>query len=289
MRKNVKRIISLALAALMIMIMCTCALASTSRVFDNAELFTSSEESALQSKLDSAIKSTGVDFAILTTDYTQGMSTRGYSSTFYENNGLGLGSDKSGVMFVLDFYNGQAYVLTSGKMIDYITDDRREAMLDNAFYYRGDDDYYSMMTSLISDAAKYVQLGIPDDIEYYDEDTGEITPRQPQGFTPMLFLVSFVIAAVIGAIVCFISKSKYQLKNQVYNYDFHEFSNMRLIDRSDVLVDKKHTSVRAPSAPPPTRGGGRGPGARPSGGGGVRSTTFRTPSGGSFGGGGRRL
>lgn len=254
------------------------------RVFDYAGVFTSDEARMIQDAVDYAKDGTGMDFAVVTTDDTGGLNTRNFGTDFYEEKNLGSGSDYSGVLYIYDFDNGEIYILTSGKMIDYLTDGRISKALDHAFEFIDEGDYYGSVKALLSDTAEYIEAGAPDGLEYYDEETGTVT-RAKTGLTPLYVALFLGIAVVSGLIVCLISRSGYKLKSQKYRYDYHKNSQVKLFKNEDILVDTFHTTRVIPkSQPPQNRGGGGMGGGKMS-----RSTTFRSSSGRTYGGGGRKL
>ena len=253
-------------------------------IYDYAGVFYESEQADLQSRIEEAEAETGFDMAVLTTDDTQGYSTSVYAADFYEQNGLGRGLDKTGVMYVFDFDNREVFILTKSDAVGYLTDERINDMLDEAFVYMGDGDYYNAALSLIGDTVRFYNEGQPEDLVYYDEDTGEYS-RPKQGLTPVWAGISAAIAVVVGLIVCAVSRRGYTVATQQYSYDFRGNSTVDLTAREDNHIDTRHSRRRIPRA---TGGGGGRPRGGGFGGGSV-SSTFHSSSGGSFGGGGRKF
>ncbi|MBR2743253.1 MAG: TPM domain-containing protein [Clostridia bacterium] len=253
-------------------------------VYDYAGVFSDYEQAELQSHIEQAEKATGFDISVLTIYDADGKSTRGYGADFYEANNLGRGVDKTGVMYIFDFDNGEMYILTKSKALNYLTDGRINDMLDAAYVYAGEKDYYNATLSLIADTEYYYEQGEPEDLMYYDEDTGEYS-RPKQGLTPMYVVIFLAIAVVVGLIVCAASRRGYTVATQKYYYDYKANSSLNLNVREDRHIDTRRSTRRIPRASG-GGGGGRSGGFR---GGGSTSTTFHSSSGGSFGGGGRKL
>ncbi|MBQ3379923.1 MAG: TPM domain-containing protein [Clostridia bacterium] len=285
MKKSVKR----AAALIMIMLIAVLSLAAAGAsgdyesVYDYAGVFSDEEASQIQSRIESAESQTGFDISVLTIYDAEGYSTRTYGADFYESKGLGRGVDKTGVMYIFDFDNGEMYILTKSKALNYLTDSRINDMLDEAYVYAGEKDYYNATLSLISGTVYYYEQGEPDDLRYYDEETGEYS-RPKHGLTPMWAVIFLAIAVVVGLIVCAASRRGYTVATQRYSYDYRGNSSLDLNVREDRHIDTRRSRRRIP------RASGGGGGGRSGGfGGGSRSTTFHSSSGGSFGGGGRKL
>ena len=88
------------------------------RVFDLAELLTDDEEAELQSRINELVAKDGQDIGIVTVEDESVMSTQEFADEFYENSGMGIGENRTGVLFCIDMYNRETYLTTTGDMID---------------------------------------------------------------------------------------------------------------------------------------------------------------------------
>jgi len=84
------------------------------RVFDLAELLTDDEEAELQSRINELVAKDGQDIGIVTVEDESVMSTQEFADEFYENSGMGIGENRTGVLFCIDMYNRETYLTTSG-------------------------------------------------------------------------------------------------------------------------------------------------------------------------------
>ena len=90
------------------------------RVFDLADLLTDDEEAELQSRIDGLVEQYNQDIGIVTVQDSSVTSTQEFADKFYEDSGMGIGDNRTGVLFCIDMYNRETYLTTTGDMIDII-------------------------------------------------------------------------------------------------------------------------------------------------------------------------
>ena len=147
-----------------------------------------------------------MDLAIVTAGDAMGYGGQEFADYFYDDNGLGEGSDKSGVLLLLDMDNREIAVSTSGKMIRYLTDVRVETILDDVYERMVDEEYYEAASVFLSDVEVCYENGIAGDQFTYDQETGRVSVYRR--ITVFEFLTALLLAAVCGgAAVLSVSKS----------------------------------------------------------------------------------
>lgn len=78
-------------------------LATETRIFDKADLFSNDEEEKLDKKLRKVIKSEKTDIAIVTTADAQGKDAQKYAEDFFTENGIGYDKAKgTGILLLID-------------------------------------------------------------------------------------------------------------------------------------------------------------------------------------------
>lgn len=245
------------------------------KVFDEADLLTESQIASLEEQMNALISQLDLDLVVVTTDDTGGKTSRAYADDFYDNGGFGVGSDKRGVLFLIDMDNRQAYLSTCGKGIDYLTDARIDRILDGVVAKLKAEDYYGAAQVFLSKTKGYVKSGVPDNQYRYDEDTGKVTSTQrSRALTGGEVLLCLGMGLTAGLITAGIVAVKYKLKYKESAYPYREKSRVRMTDREDIFVRRYITSHRIE-----THSGGGGS----SGG----SSTHSSSSGSTHGGGGR--
>lgn len=97
---------------------------SSQRVFDNAGLFTEEQTAELETSIAAFRQRYNLDFAVLTNRKAYSGTAEALADDFYDQNGFGVGSERSGALFLIDLYDSAYHISTSGEAIDYLTDDR---------------------------------------------------------------------------------------------------------------------------------------------------------------------
>ena len=271
----------------------TGAVSGQPRVFDQAGLFSETEIIQLEEKIAQCRKSTKMDVVIVSAYVDGERSAEEYADDYYDYGGFGVGKKASGVLLL--YYmdgpgqpGGECYISTAGTMINMLTDERIESILDGVYGDLGNRDFAGATEHFLEDVKAYVKEGVESGQYTYDRDTGEIVRYHSIRLYEVA--IAMVIAGILAGSVCLDIKKRYAMKQssrevsnslQAYRADcaFH-FSVA-----GDKMVNKYVRSV------PITRNtssgsGGRGHSGSSSAG---RSTIHTSSSGSSHGGGGRRF
>lgn len=249
-------------------------------IYDHADLLTVQEEEYLENLVTEREEQWDMNFLVVTIDDAQGKSAMEYADDFYDIQ-FPEESEEDGILYLIDMDNREIYLSTSGTAIRYLTDSRIESILDEAYEYVVEGDYYGTFVTFIEETEGYLTKGIPSDQYNYDVETGEIDYyREPIGITFGEFIFAFVAALIPAGITIGIIKAKYQLKFEDFHYDAYTDSDVQLSVKSDRLVNTFVTHRRIPKNDGHSGG---------SGGGGSQSSVHRSSSGRSHGGGGRKF
>lgn len=258
------------------------AYAGEQRVFDNGGLFDKEEKEALEQTLASFHDEWQMELGIMTTDDAGGKSTERLADDFYDRNGLGVGSDHSGALFVIDMDNREIHVSTLGKMADYLTDERIEKVLDAAYGYVSDGDYAGCAYAAVKEIGSYMEAGIP--VNQHDYIRSDYRPSLR--WYEVVF--AFAAAGAAAALPCISTVNQYKMKKeqkQALNYRFSYRGNSEFQYRlvNDLFLNRMVTQRRIPRNTG-NYGSGRGPGSSAG-----RTTLHRSSSGRMHGGGGRKF
>ena len=267
----------------------TGAVSGQPRVFDQAGLFSETEIIQLEEKIAQCRKSTKMDVVIVSA-YADGERS---AEDYYDYGGFGVGKKASGVLLL--YYmdgpgqpGGECYISTAGTMINMLTDERIESILDDVYGDLGNRDFAGATEHFLEDVKAYVKEGVESGQYTYDRDTGEIVRYHSIRLYEVA--IAMVIAGILAGSVCLDIKKRYAMKQssrevsnslQAYRADcaFH-FSVA-----GDKMVNKYVRSVPIPRNTS-SGSGGRGHSGSSSAG---RSTIHTSSSGSSHGGGGRRF
>lgn len=250
-------------------------LAAGAPVVDEADLFTSAEEMALEELISSFQHETGMDFVVYTTDYEHSSSQMEIAAELYDRGGYGLDEENSGIIYYIDMYERIPTLVTTGAMIDYMTDERIEAAHNGTYDALAHGLYAEAAQQMIYAVADYVDRGIPEGQYRYDIITGQILTARHNVLTGG----ELMVCALIGLISCLLYvknvQGSYSLRGSTYEYSFRENSKVSITESEDDYL--RTTTTRTRKTPPPSSSGG----SSHSGG----SGTFRSSSGVSHGGG----
>lgn len=268
-----KRFILFIIVALILSLNISIIYGADSLVFDDAMLFTEEERRNLEARASSLSEQYHMDILIVTTDNAMGKTSRKYADDYFDYGGFGVGENYDGILFLLDMDNREAYISTSGIGIRYLTDERIESVLDMVFdggLLEGD--YYGAALGFLNGTEQFLKRGIPSN-QYNEPEKVNI----PNRITVLDGIVSVVGGIFAGGIFFFTVKSKYKGKNPGSSYSYRDNSIVNLIGNENQLINSFITHRRIPK---PSNNSGSSAG---------KSTTHRSSSGRSHGGGGRKF
>lgn len=246
---------------------------------DEADLLSDEEEADLLDMAAELSEKTGFEIRLATTDDTGGRSTAGYAENYFEALTKDGPDQASGASYVIDMDNRQYYVATYGRLQYYLTDDRIDSLLDDAYGYISEEDYAGTLQSMLEDTDHYYDRGIADGTRIYNEDTGEYTVyKKPKEIT-LFKLLAALGSGLVGFFAMFAGvAASYSMKFPSGDgFSVSDNVHLKLRRQEDRLVNHFITTRRLPRND--NHGGG-------SSGGGI-STTHTTSGGYSAGGGGR--
>ena len=191
-----------------------------------------------------------MDLVVLTIDDAEGKTSAAYADDYYDYNGYGIGSDKSGALILIDMDNRQIYISTTGEMINRLSDSDIESVIDSGYSRLKSGDYYGCLTKCVKSL----------------EDKG-----RGNYISVMEWVISAAIAIGCGLLACLFVVRSYKMKINKDTYPYRENSTLNLETNEDAFVNTVVTTRRIETN---TGGGGGG-------------STHVGSSGTSHGGGGR--
>lgn len=245
------------------------AAAANDTVDDQANLFSVDQKIRLSDQADPLNKKIkGQVFIVTTTSNSE--EPRDFANNYLRNK---VGNDNNGAVLLLDMGQRQIYLATSGNMIDYLTDQRVDAILDDVTAQMKNEAYEEAAMTYLDKSAAYVADGVPGGHYRVDEKTGKIT--RYKALTPLELGLALIAATIAAVAFYLITKARYQLKSGTYRYPYRQNAKLELSSRDDRLINSFVTTRIIPKAK--NDGGGFGGGG----------STTNSSGGGTFGGGGR--
>lgn len=240
------------------------ALAAPSRLVDEADLLSASEEVALTSLLDEISERQGVDVVVLTVDSIGGKSPRAYADDYYDNNGY----RNDGILFLVSMESRDWYISTSGYGIEALTDEGIDYISQRFLDDLSDGNYASAFTTyaeLCDEFISQAKSGDPYDIG-----------NMPKPAFP--WVKNILIALLVGFVIAFIATAVMRARLKTVRAksgaaDYVKKDSFRLTGESDRYLYRNVTRRARPKDN--DSGGGSG--------------THSSSSGRSHGGGGGKF
>lgn len=263
--------------ALLITVPALCVTASpvfaATGVVDDVPLLSEAECTSLSEQMEELAGDTDWDIFAISTDDAGGKTSREYADDYFDT----YATRENGVVFLIDMDNREITISTAGESIYYLTDERIDEILDDAYAYVSNAQYYDCYIAMLNGVQKYYEQGIASDAYIYDEETGKIIPYRK--LTAGEFAFALIVAVAVGALVFSGIHAKYKLKFAKDTMDPHGTGDVKLENSKDRFVNQIVTHRRIPKNPPPSNGGSSGSSGR---------STVHTSSAGTMHGGGSR-
>lgn len=265
--------------------------AGTDRVHDAAGLFTEQEISEIGAMIDEGVSMTGMDMVVVTTKDKKGRDTQAFADEVYEVGGFGVGSGRSGFLYLIDMEDRTAYISTAGGAITLLSDSEIERLLDKAFEYIPNGAYADSAKAVIRGAEESYQDAMEQGWTY-DSGSGVWSePVKKRTMNPLKLLFSAAVSAFAAFGATGKVKREYAMKDGSSKRAAAAAALLGAAGAAFVFANQKddllsqHTERRAlPRAPVSSGRGGSG-GGGPHG----PSTTHTSSGGMTHGGGGRKF
>lgn len=207
---------------------------ASEKVYDFANLFEESDEDLIYNQITNFINDTGLDMAIVTTNYNSKMSVMEYADDFYDYNDF----SRDGILFLIDMDTREYYVSTTGKAMFYFDDNRIDYILDNLYSDMVNGDYKSAVLGVISDAKGYYDSGVITN-KYTFDSNGKIVRK-----TPWLVLVG--ISLGVSFIVVMILRGKNKKVKISKDADKYLKGTLTLTKKEDRFLFRNTQKIYSP-------------------------------------------
>ena len=239
--------------------------AEKSYVIDEACLISASDEKKLSEKIKE-IQKEKFDVVILTVKSLDGKSAQDYADDYYDYNGYGIDSEKSGVLFIVSKGDRKYHISTTGAAIKAFTDYGIECIKDEIKPYLSDGEYFDASDKFLDMSIDFVHAY--KDGKPYDTDN----PYMEKADYVILEIIAFVIALVIAGISVAIMRFRMNTaKPKKTATEYIKKDSFRLTSEKDIFMYSSVTKTAKPKDDGASSGG---------------STTHTSSSGSTHGGGG---
>ena len=162
------------------------------KVYDFGNLIDDSKEQQLYSAISEYISKYNFDMAVVTIDDNNKKSAMEYADDFYDYNDFGIGTDYSGILFLIDMDNRKMWISTTGKAIKMYTDYRIDKILDETYVQIKKENYYKTAKAFIDEAAKWAEKGYPTANEASDVQFSFFPTLIFSGVFALIFMLIFI-------------------------------------------------------------------------------------------------
>lgn len=229
---------------------------ATKKIYDYANLITKDEEEALYNKVQEFINKYDMDMAIVTINSNPKSSSMAYADDFYDYNNFGKGTNKTGLLFLIDMQNRNMWISTTGDAINIYTDSRINTILDYTYDKISNEDYNGCAEQFIDKASYFANKGLTG---------GSKVVTIPKMICNSLIFAG--LATIVFICIGLATHRKPKKKKEASNYITQP---LKLSNKLDTFLDKHVSKVKIETS---SSSGG--------------SSTHSGSSGTSHGGGGR--
>lgn len=251
---------------------------SQQKVYDNANLLTSQEESRLQQMCIEKALEAKIDLIIVTTNSTGKKSSMDYTEDFFMDHSFGY--DKlhgDGVIMLINMGDREVWISTSGKGITYLSDTRIDNIITSITGKLSSGDYYDACVTFLTKTANYMTY-LPSSADAKGSGN-TMTVHDAASLSERLLYnwpVKLIISAVVAIIIVCILRSQNKTKMSVGSHSYMYNNQFRINMQHDHFL--RTTRVRHEKSSGSSGGGGGSGGSSHSG-----------SHGHSFGGGGGKF
>ena len=112
--------------------------AETPHVKDALGLFTEEETQTLEAMIEEIATEYAFDTVIVTTDDTEGKSSRDFADDYFDYGGYGIGEERSGILLLINMEESEVWLSTRGKGLEFFTESEIDSQVEELVSYLGD-------------------------------------------------------------------------------------------------------------------------------------------------------
>ena len=203
----------------------------SSRLVDEADLLTPSEESEILKLLDDISERRQCDVVVAIVRSLNGKDPMSAADDFFDYNGYGYGTRGDGILFLQCPATRDIAISTSGSGMTAFTDAGQQYIYDAMRPYLRDGDHakaYKEFASLCDDFLTQAEKGKPYDVG-----------RMPKKKNPLMILAGFLGGIVIGFVMGFMKRAAHRtVRRRITADTYAPAGGIRLTENSDLFMDR---------------------------------------------------
>lgn len=233
------------------------------KIYDFADLYTDEEEKNLYTAVYDYTQRRNLDLVIVTIN-DNFESTQEYADDFYDYNNFGFGSERDGLLFLVDMENRYVYISATGGAMSLYPDVECNMITEQVYTYFSDQHYYDGTYQMIKTLDTYYELS------YNDNDSDEYTYNKADVNYLYVFIFA-TICTIIGIVI--LIKRNDLVKVATTSEEYYDKGSIGVHRIKDVVIGH-HVTKHAIQRDTGSHGGGF------SGGGGHISSSGSSHTGG---------
>lgn len=250
---------------------------SSNRVYDQAEVIDPSQAEEINQALAQLAETYGQEVIVVTTNDLKGQEARDYADLFYYD--LYPDPNQAGAL-ILYAVKQELYIMTSGSMIDIVTDADVESLLDQGWDNFVLSNYAQSSLNIITGISNLLDRGVVAGHQRMDEAERFGAAAKPKSISALDAVLALGVSAVSGLGFVGATKQSYQPQTRKPSYHIEDNSLLHLTNNVNTLINKQ---IRMIPVPQPSSSSNSSYNSH------TTSTTHTGPSGSTRGGGGRKL
>lgn len=207
-----KKLLSFILALLLCVSLIPAALADSDKsiVYDREGLFDEFDTEIISGKLAELNRIYGVDVAVVTASSLDGKTAEEYADDFYDENEIGQGENKDGILLLISESERVWAISTSGSCIDAFTDSDLDYIAENLLDYLSDEDWSGAAISFADDCGPCLSAyaSEPDDGNYSDDTDNDYDYTPSVMYFNQVWLIGALIVGLIVALIVTLSMKR---------------------------------------------------------------------------------
>lgn len=229
-----KRLIALLFVVVMVFSLSMVAYAASGeKIIDEAGLLSDSEIRVLDDMAQQLCHKYQIDVVILTVESTGGKKITPFADDYFDNNGLGCGSEDSGVLLVLSMEDRDWALSTYGDAIPALTDYGQKLLMDEVLPYLGDDEYYDGFETYLRELDRYFQA--------YEDGN----PIDKERNVVVIILVAIALGLLVGFItICIMKSGMKTIRPQSSASNYVKSGSYHLHKQQDIFLYSQTTKVK---------------------------------------------
>lgn len=224
-----------------------------SRLEDDGNLLTDSQETELREKLDRISEERQVDVVIKTTNTLEGKTPRDYADDYFDYEGFGLGENYDGILLMVSMEDRDWWISTHGFGITAFTDEGLDYISDEFLSDLSDGNYYDSFNTFADLADEFIlqaQTGEPYDV-------GNMPKNK---LTPFVLIAFILVGLFVGSFISFmILDNMKQTHKTIRKAQFagdYALGVANFVNVKDTFYNKTVTKTRKPEKTSSSSGGG---------------------------------